>query len=127
MNARPAIDYSENQLQASCHDLMCRFRLPGVIWHHSPNEEVRDKAVHHQKRMGMVTGFPDWAIYKPATPWPRPYMLEFKKPGGTMSEDQWAVRKVSEEIGIEYGVCRTVDRFIELMNEWELIRPGVAL
>ncbi len=128
MNARPAIPYSETQLQASAHDLMCRFRLPGVVWHHSPNELARDvKTIVQQKRIGMMVGWPDWNLYKPANPWPKPYMLEFKKPGGSMSDDQWTVRKITEAIGVEYAVCRDVERFIEQMEEWGLIRKGIAL
>ena len=117
MNMRPAIDYTENQLQRSCHDMMCRMAAPGVIWHHSPNEEVRGNAKYHQAKMGMVSGFPDWIIFKFHTP----FFLEFKVGHTEPSDAQLVFRQRAEAQGIPYAIVRTPERFLELMREWGLL------
>lgn len=118
MNARPAIAYTENQLTRSCHDIMCKMAAPGVFWHHSPNEEVRENTKYHQFKMGCVSGFPDWILLKGATP----FFVEFKVGHSELSEEQWDVRKRLEAQGMPYAVIRSPEAFLERVRDWGLVR-----
>lgn len=113
--------YGEDRLQKDCirwFDYQHRhYRL---LLHHSANEgrlvhSARDGA--KRKAMGMRAGFPDLIFMQPNRHFP--YLaLELKTAKGRLSESQKEYQKAVENAGGCYAVIRSLDEFINTINEY---------
>lgn len=127
---------TENSFQYQCVKHLNARARPGVWWHHSPNEHVREQhEIIHQKRMGCFFGHWDLVIYKPheilvddpvTNPAAgyfidEPHWLELKQPEGDLSENEQVFRGHLYQRGAKHKVCRDLDTFLNQCIEWELI------
>lgn len=116
---RPA--YIEDRLQISCkYWFDCQYPHYSLLLHHSPNEgrlmqRSRDGA--KRKAMGMRAGFPDFIFLMPNSKYP--YLaLELKSSKGKQSEHQKEYQKAVETAGGKYVVIRSLEEFMDSVNEY---------
>ncbi len=98
------------------------FRLravPGVIWWHTPNGELRNKSVAAKsKAMGVLAGVPDLVLLHEG----RAYGLELKTSTGRVSAEQRAVLAAFEQAGAFTAVAFNVEAALEILRAWGLLR-----
>jgi len=89
---------------------------PGLIVHHSPNGEIRDKRTAAKlKAMGVYPGWPDLTII---TPMGRVVFLEIKRAGEKLSPSQVAFRDECLSRGIPFACVESVDQAREALTMW---------
>lgn len=86
--------------------------LRGLLYH-VPNGELRDPITASKlKAMGVVAGIPDIVFhYRTKT-----YFFEFKKPGGTISDDQKKIHKQLDLHRFVVYVLDTIEEFQYLIE-----------
>jgi hypothetical protein len=78
--------------------------------HHSPNGGYRNKSTGAKmKLMGTKRGFPDLVLYEPIGPF-NGLVIEMKKRGGTVHEDQVLWLEHFEQTGYKTAVCWTLEQ-----------------
>ena len=116
INGRALI--TENQLQRSCIDLLRLRARPDVLWHHSPNECVRENNVIHQIKMGMKPGFFDLLLLKG----PMAHLVEIKVGNGTLNQEQQNVRGWCFKNAVPHKVVRDLEAFQQICITWGLFK-----
>lgn len=100
-----------------------RFRL---LLHHSPNEGLLPKTQRDgakRKKMGCRAGFPDLILLLPRHGFA--YLaIELKTKKGWQSESQRLYQRAVEEAGGRYVLCRSVDEFRAVVDDY--IKGGTA-
>ena len=111
--------HKEESLQAACvkwFDLQypkLRLRL-----HHSPNGGKRNLIEAARfKAMGVRAGFPDLILLVPKGQCPF-LGIELKASKGRQSEAQKAYQEEFERMGAKYVVIRSVEEFIQVVNDY---------
>ena len=112
---------TENQIQLACVGILGRL-CPWACCNHSPNEGKRTVGQKvHLIRMGMLPGYPDLEILAGG----KSFFVEFKRgKKGRLSEEQKAFQEWALENGFPYAVCRGVQEFEDILNEWGFIRKN---
>lgn len=86
---------------------------------HIPNEGNRssqmDGAV--RKSLGLVAGAPDTFLFLAKGGY-HGLAVEFKTPTGAQSEAQKNFQKRLEKNGYRYEICRSLDQFKEIINDY---------
>lgn len=121
---------TEQQAHEAILDYL-RLRYPRALIHHSPNENAlsfldRRAAARisaKNKRLGMVKGFPDLLVIHPG---PIVWAFEVKSPNGRQSPEQRWLESVLREIGVQYGVVRSIDEVQDAIAEWTQDGGAVA-
>lgn len=91
---------------------------PGLIVHHSPNGELRDKRTAAKlKAMGVYPGWPDLALIDEGG---RHYFLEVKAQAGRLSESQNSFRDKCFERGIHWASVRSIDDVRAALSMWQV-------
>lgn len=130
----------EEKLQEACV-LYFRYQYPNTIIHHSKNEGNRKSIVmkrngksyspdgSRNKAMGVYAGFADLQIvcaksvsqYEENREGRKPYhglFIEIKTPTGRQSDVQKAFEKQVIDEGYQYRIVRSVDEFMDVVNEY---------
>lgn len=118
-NIRKKSNHEEDNLQRSCvrwFDL--QYPQYKLRLHHSPNGGKRNAIEAAKfKQMGVRAGFPDLILLIPNKFYPF-CGIELKIKTGRQSENQKAYQKSFESIGAKYVVVRSLDEFIEVVNDY---------
>lgn len=89
-----------------------------LLLHHSPNGGKRNAIEAAKfKQMGVRAGFPDLILLIPNKFYPF-CGIELKTKTGRQSENQKKYQKEFESIGAKYVVCRSLEEFIEVVNNY---------
>jgi hypothetical protein len=123
-------ELESHQIQIPLVEILRWTVRDGVIWHHVPNGELRDRKVAAKlKAMGVKPGVADLEFFwseellheiKPRT---RVLFLELKLPGRPLREEsQVAFCVRARAIGAEYLVARSVDEALAILKERGLLR-----
>lgn len=89
-----------------------------LLLHHSPNGGKRNAAEAAKfKAMGVRAGFPDLALYVARQGY-YGLFIELKTAKGRQSEHQKYYQCVLEEQGYRYEVVRSIEEFIDLINDY---------
>lgn len=109
----------ESTLQISCVDYLHKCAHPDVIYWHTPNggKQTDGQRIHGYK-MGVLSGFPDFAMLRHG----KPHFIEFKVGYNKLTEDQEKVEQRIRAQGLPYVVIRTIDEFMDLMKSWDMVR-----
>lgn len=104
-------DVSEDLLQTKCfQDHWNRYPSKRRRLFHI-NQKARNKIEgNRMKAMGVVPGVSDFAYLIPnSVRW-----IEMKTETGVQSKEQEAFQALVESLGMEYHICRSLERFREL-------------
>lgn len=107
----------EDNLQIACVKWF-RLQYPNILVHHSPNGGRRDAREGARfKAMGTLAGFPDLFI-----PYPNKFFnglfIELKSDKGVLSDNQKEVLSYLSGQNYICYVCRNIDNFIEVVNNY---------
>ena len=119
--ARRKANYVEDRLQIACkYWFDCQYPDDRLLLHHSPNEGYllgHDRDGAKRKAMGVRPGFPDFILLYPNREYPF-LAMELKSPKGRQSEHQKEYQKQIERVGGKYVIIRSLDEFIETVNNY---------
>ena len=93
-----------------------RLALPHAAINHSPNEIANEIARRKAVELGMRAGWPDIEIVEAG----RFYAIEVKTARGVQSAEQRACQAAIEAAGGRYGVARSVNDALALLDAWGL-------
>lgn len=104
-------------------------RRLGFRVHHSPNgahlagtQQQRERQMAKLKADGMEPGFCDLIVIRPrglfGTNVADFGLMEVKKPGGTMSEDQIGIEERCGRDGVNHAVVWSLDMALEAVRAW---------
>jgi hypothetical protein len=111
---------SEFSLHVTIADVLLRWSLPGVEWTHFPAGELRTAATAGKlARMGTRRGWADFQIFHADG---RVMLLEIKRPGGKLSEDQRRIADHMLAAGHAFEVVNSVEAAIEVLVGWNVVR-----
>lgn len=110
---------AEDRLQSAC---ITWFRLQyphlRMLLFAVPNGGSRNKIEAAKlKATGVTPGVADLIFLLPRQGFNN-LLIEMKTPTGTQSPDQKDWQKVAESAGSKYVVCRTVDDFMQTINQY---------
>lgn len=113
--------YIEDRLQISCkYWFDCQYPQYRLLLHHSPNEGrlmQHDRDGAKRKAMGMRPGFPDFIFLLPNREYP--YLaMELKSEKGRQSEHQKEYQQALENVGGKYVIIRTLDEFMDTVEDY---------
>lgn len=121
--------YPEWELQKATAELVRTLVRDDVVAFHVPNE--RESSV--QRRLlaagGVLPGVADWVFFALVRDLvPRPFCIELKAPGrkDQLSGAQRDFEARCVDIGVPYRVVDSLDGFLETLDDWELLKPGVV-
>ncbi len=113
--------HEEDNLQMACVRWF-GLQFPGVakLLHHSPNGGRRNaREAARFKAMGTRAGFPDLILLLPSADGLFRFLaIELKTKAGRQSEHQKDYERLITEHGGKYVVVRSVEEFIEVINEY---------
>lgn len=113
----------EQQLHRFTVEMLTFNAVPGVVWWHTPNGEVRDPGTAAKlKRMGVRPGVADIAIVLP--PEGRAAFLEPKSSRGRASAEQRAFAVDCEAAGAHYALAATPEAVTAALRSWGALRPA---
>lgn len=116
--------HEEDNLQMACVRYF-GLQFPGVakLLHHSPNGGRRNaREAARFKAMGTRAGFPDLILLLPSADGQYRFLaIELKTKAGRQSEHQKDYEQLITEHGGKYVVVRSVEEFIEVVNDY--LRP----
>lgn len=93
---------------------------PGVVWWHTPNGELRNKATAAKlKAMGVKPGVPDITLLIDG----RFFGLEIKSLEGRLSSEQRATHAELERAGAFMAVAHSIDGALAILTAWGAITP----
>jgi hypothetical protein len=105
------------------------------MWFHIPNGQraggnatSRAIAGARDKRLGALRGVPDYCFHwstEDGTPWVG--YLEAKTLIGTLSPEQKAFRAYCLKTGVPFDVFRTVQRGLQILQSWGIIKQGAVV
>ena len=111
--------HHEDSLQKACvawFDYTHKALSPYL--HHSPNGGLRNAAEAAKfKAMGVRAGFPDLVLLVPRGKCPF-LAIELKYGRNGQSERQKAYQKALEAVGARYVVCKSLEEFQKIINEY---------
>ncbi len=96
--------------------LRCIHIPNGVGLKGTPEERMRQGIA--RRRDGVVTGFPDLLIIKPGNPFARFGLLEVKREGGSLSQEQIICMANMERDGVAVAAVCTVEGALQTIREW---------
>jgi len=121
---------NEDTLQVYAADVLRAFKRGGVLAWHTPNGGHRHIAVAKKlKRMGTLSGVPDWTILVPTISTITRfslYFLELKDAKGKQSPSQIEFQKAVEALGIEYRIARDPVSIDTALIEWGAIYKPIS-
>lgn len=109
----------EDSLQKACVQWFgLQYPEHALLLHHSPNGGFRNPVEAAKfKSMGTRAGFPDLILLLPSGG--HPFLsVELKTKRGSQSDAQRRYQKAVEEVGGIYYVIRSVEEFIQLINQY---------
>ena len=109
----------EEELQMACVKWFeLQYHEYAKLLHHSPNGGKRNaREAARFKKMGTRAGFPDLVLLLPRRN--RHFLcIEMKAGKGRSTENQIEYGKLVEANGGEYHVCRSLEEFMEIINEY---------
>ena len=108
------------QLQISVVDHLKIRARPEIVWHHTPNGELRDKRTAAKlKAMGTLAGVADLTFVFPVRH-PVVY-LELKARGGKLTEAQCKFRDRVRALGHVYEWTDSIDDAIRILRKHLII------
>jgi hypothetical protein len=119
----------EDDLQMACVQWF-NLQYPNVVMFHIPNGGKRDAREGARfKAMGVMPGVADLFVMKrkeePSSFNPERYIhiwhglfIELKSPKGKLTESQSDFAAASMANGYQYHICRSLDEFIKVVNEY---------
>lgn len=118
----------EGPVHASVLDYL-RLRFPKAVIHHSPNETSLKgpdvaRMIGKQKRMGMVTGFPDLMVLTSGWPF---MAFEVKAENGRTTDAQEAVGAAIQAAGGRWAVVRGIADVADALAGWEADMASVRV
>lgn len=117
--------HDEDNLQMACVRWF-GLQFPGVakLLHHSPNGGRRNaREAARFKAMGTRAGFPDLILLLPSADGRFRFLaVELKTKSGRQSEHQKDYDRLITEHGGKYVVVRSVEEFIEVVNDYLRLR-----
>ena len=93
--------------------------VPGVVYLHPANGGART-AIEGAilKGLGVVAGAPDLMLFHGG----KSFAIELKAEGGRVTEAQVEMLTRLKDAGVLTAVCHGVDRAIEVLQEWQLLK-----
>ena len=108
---------TEDNIQKACV-YWFKLQYPHIVIHHSPNGGFRTQAEGGIfKAMGTLAGFPDLFIMHAAKDY-HGLFVEMKSKKGRHEDSQKAFEKKATESGYKYIICRSIDQFINEINNY---------
>lgn len=117
---------AEFKLQQACVEVLAKHADPRVVFWASLNGikvKARDFAVY--KNIGARNGVADLHLDLPWLPG-RAY-IEFKTVKGKSSSTQLSFQRSVEANGARYAIIRSLDQFIDVMEDWRIFTPEAAV
>lgn len=115
---------SELSLHISIVAWLRQMAVPGLVYWHTPNGELRNKRTAAKiKAMGCRPGIPDLVFILPDG---RTAFLELKMPGGSLSPAQRDFRTAVEALGCPYAMARTIEQAVQIIIGWGCIQERFA-
>ena len=100
--------------------------LPGWLWFHPANGELRDNATGALlKRMGVKPGVSDFVLMAP--PHGRMHVLEIKRRGMTPTPAQYEFLDSVTISGGQAAWCDSYDQAVEILKEWGALSERLHL
>ncbi|MDR1340113.1 MAG: VRR-NUC domain-containing protein [Prevotellaceae bacterium] len=97
-----------------------RYQYPGMLLYAIPNGGARSGTeASIMKGEGVLAGVADLFLSVPAAEYHGLY-IEMKTKKGRQSLSQEAFQKEAERFGYKYAVCRSLDEFMETINNYLL-------
>lgn len=94
--------------------------LPDWKYFHPANGEKRDiRTAARLKSLGVIKGIPDLVLISPHG---SAHFLEFKRPGGELSEEQAEFRLWCVKHNVPYVVAWRMDQVLEELDLWGCLR-----
>ncbi|HEY2226963.1 MAG TPA: hypothetical protein VGI22_04340 [Xanthobacteraceae bacterium] len=113
----------EAQPQPAIVQLLTYAAVPGVLWWHSPNGELRTgRTGAILAGMGVRPGVSDFTLVLP--PHGQMAALELKSRTGRLSEAQQEFGAACLAVGALHGMARTIDEAIAVLSAWRAVRIG---
>jgi hypothetical protein len=113
----------EFALHTMVADDLLRWCRPTWRYTHIPSGELRDPATAAKlKRMGVVAGWPDFALLGP----PGLHLLELKRKGAELTEEQDAFRYFCRSVGVPFEVADTYRGALDVLKGWNVLRVNIA-
>ena len=111
--------HTEEDIQIACVKFFeLQYPQYALSLHHSPNGGYRNaREAARFKRMGTRAGFPDLFLAIPSDPY-HGLFIEMKTEIGRQSPAQKNFEKRAIFSGYKYAVCRSVEEFIESINDY---------
>lgn len=110
---------TEDQIQRAVADYLRLRAVPGVVWFHPPNGELRRPGTGGRlKAYGARAGMPDLMIIRGG----RTLALEIKTEHGRISPAQRAVHADLKEAGAEVWVAFGLDAALGQLRKWGVVR-----
>jgi hypothetical protein len=110
---------TEDQIQRAVADYLRLRGVPGLLWWHTPNGELRRPGAGGRlKAYGARAGMPDLMMILGG----RTYALEIKTEHGRVSAAQRAVHADLKEAGAEVWVAFGLDAAIGQLKKWGVVR-----
>lgn len=104
-------------------DTLKRWCRPTFRYTHIPNGELReDSTAAKLKRMGVVPGWPDFAIVGQPHGF---YGLEMKRKGEKLTPDQEVFQAFCQSAGLPYKVAYTYGEAIAWLAAWGVLRVSL--
>lgn len=101
---------------------------PEVVFFHTPNGGLRDKAVAMQfKKMGVLPGVWDWCIMWIFAGNPQVLWIELKCGDNKLSPKQADFQHRGEQIGHHFAACFDLDQVEEALARFLVPRKSVKL
>ena len=110
---------SESHLQQQCVKWLS-FQYSNLVWFHVPNGGQRNvrEAVRF-KREGVKAGVADIILLQPNKT-QHALCIELKTKIGKQSPEQKEFQKAVEQWNYKYSVCRSLDEFMKVVNDYIL-------
>jgi hypothetical protein len=108
--------YLEDQIQSACVAYLRTVLLNCRVFT-VPNGRTNAREGARQKRLGALAGVPDVLIVVPGG---KVYFLEFKAPGGSLSESQKGFHDWAIFNGVPSAVIMSIDQIKIAIREWQL-------
>lgn len=108
-------------------DTLRRWATPGWIWTHIPLGERRETVTGARlKRMGTQAGWPDFILIAPRDYHaPRPYFLELKRRGATLTEHQAGFALWCKLNDCPHAVADSYDAAVKILQGWGALMSRV--
>jgi hypothetical protein len=107
--------HKESQLQIACVSYLKLAHNDWLFIKGNFEGKTNPIAGKRERDMGYLRGTPDLTIFPNEL---KPFFVEFKTAKGTLSAEQKEWRKWAENNKFDYFVCRSLDEFIDITNNY---------